>query len=608
MRHFQETWNRNSWLVAGLLGVFGFIFALIGFLPTTAICQDKALVCASDVLFKTFQMFVLNYGDPIESLWLHSARLMLPAALSIAVIQGLLATAHRRGGSLMVRLFWSDHVVICGGSVQARLLAREHMKPGRTDRVVLIHLGDKHQVEVDELAVEGIVVLTEDASREDALLRLGLHRARVVYVIAGDDQANLRIFESITAFMRAKGKRNSPLVCLLHCYNRVLGQRVLDEYLRKNTSEENCTQIDIRPFNTWMESARNLYRQLGPDTFFPVSCETDPQPHAIIIGRTWFSEQLVDQGAFLGHYLHDRKLRITLLGTGSDDWRNEVTNLYPALHNQPTGSIWQPEESRLIPVIDLNSEESKNYIDFICGIPKNQNAIIYLCMDNISDALALAHALEAHTRSNHTPIVICSPEAESSNFNLRFLNSEVESTFQDGRIFGYSSTLNGIKIDVHESFYRAELDTQALKLHNSFCGRGHDESWLNEDYEWSRESSRQAVSHLPIKAKAVGWKTPTMGTETFMDKVSDHQRELLSKMEHQRWCAERLMFGWRFSAEKKPIYYLHNNLVEYEKLLPTDKNKDKAIVSALAVLNKNNSTFKLSQRNEIDDAISKGIK
>ena len=76
--------------------------------------------------------------------------------------------------------------------------------------------------------------------------------------------------------------------------------------------------LDIRPFNTWMESARNLHRHLGPDVFHPIANQT-PNPHTIVIGRTWFSEQFVEQGAFLGHYLHDKKLKITLLG---GVWKN----------------------------------------------------------------------------------------------------------------------------------------------------------------------------------------------------------------------------------------------------------------------------------------------
>ncbi len=57
LKKLKELWIRNSWMIAGILGFFGFVLGVYGFTP---IADLEAL---SDVLYKTLQMAVLEFGE-----------------------------------------------------------------------------------------------------------------------------------------------------------------------------------------------------------------------------------------------------------------------------------------------------------------------------------------------------------------------------------------------------------------------------------------------------------------------------------------------------------------------------------------------------------------
>jgi len=97
-----------------------------------------------------------------------------------------------------------------------------------------------------------------------------------------------------------------------------------------------------------------------------------------------------------------------------------------------------------------------------------------------------------------------------------------------------------------------------------------------------RESSRQAVSHLVIKARAVG-REYELKNQNFFESLSQEEKNSLSRMEHQRWCAERLMYGWRFGTRDNKNLR-HPDLKRFDALDAKAQKKDETIVKALSAL------------------------
>ena len=66
--------------------------------------------------------------------------------------------------------------------------------------------------------------------------------------------------------------------------------------------------------------------------------------------------------------------------------------------------------------------------------------------------------------------------------------------------------------------------------------------------------------------------------------------EVLAKMEHERWQADRLLSGWRMGDTRNNISKVHTDLVPWKKLSKEVKEKDRDpvrnIVNLLKIVNK----------------------
>ena len=66
------------------------------------------------------------------------------------------------------------------------------------------------------------------------------------------------------------------------------------------------------------------------------------------------------------------------------------------------------------------------------------------------------------------------------------------------------------------------------------------------------------------------------------ESIMDKAEELMSQMEHRRWCAERYIMGYRHEEyepgtdikKQKDLWRVHSDLVPFSKLSDKEKAKD----------------------------------
>ncbi|MGC8493462.1 MAG: RyR domain-containing protein [Syntrophobacteraceae bacterium] len=129
-----------------------------------------------------------------------------------------------------------------------------------------------------------------------------------------------------------------------------------------------------------------------------------------------------------------------------------------------------------------------------------------------------------------------------------------------------------------------EQDKLASAWHEAYPRRGQngpaDKPWgqLDETY---RESNRAAADHLDIKLHSIGLERRPKAEcgENEVKTLDPDQAELLSKVEHARWCAERWLDGWRWGEEKDPKDKIHPDLVPWDKLPEAERKIDEVLVS-----------------------------
>ena len=81
-----------------------------------------------------------------------------------------------------------------------------------------------------------------------------------------------------------------------------------------------------------------------------------------------------------------------------------------------------------------------------------------------------------------------------------------------------------------------------------------------------RESNRGFVRHIPIKLARLGYTMiPRLENEPPL-KFSEPQMEELAEMEHERWMAEKIEFGWRYGPARDNFKKTHPALVPWRRM------------------------------------------
>jgi hypothetical protein len=94
-----------------------------------------------------------------------------------------------------------------------------------------------------------------------------------------------------------------------------------------------------------------------------------------------------------------------------------------------------------------------------------------------------------------------------------------------------------------------------------------------------RDANRAAAEHAPILFAAAGLRLAEAGTPAVLEEA---EVELLARVEHRRWMADRIERGWRFGETRDNARLLHPSLVAFEVLSAADQEKDRAQVRAMA--------------------------
>lgn len=105
---------------------------------------------------------------------------------------------------------------------------------------------------------------------------------------------------------------------------------------------------------------------------------------------------------------------------------------------------------------------------------------------------------------------------------------------------------------------------------------------LREDL---KESNRQQADQIPEKLQAVGYgiRQAASGPPSGL-KLTLEELEILARMEHDRWMAEKVQSGWRYGLPRDDAKKLHPCLVPWEELPEEEKDKDRQAVRQIPEL------------------------
>jgi hypothetical protein len=94
-------------------------------------------------------------------------------------------------------------------------------------------------------------------------------------------------------------------------------------------------------------------------------------------------------------------------------------------------------------------------------------------------------------------------------------------------------------------------------------------------------SNLHVVDHVPIKARAVGYRLDRRRTPGVWPPADPAMLRDLSHLEHRRYLAERSANGWRYAPVRRDEIRVHPDLLPWDRLPPVEQTLDTKLVEAL---------------------------
>ena len=583
-----------SWTAIGAGAVVTVVLGMIGFDKNAAVQEPAVHYAPSTLLYLACQLFLVNSGGvPGPVSWeLDFARFCGGLVMASTLIKLLATLFHDKWRDLRLRLY-HGHAVVCGLDRRGRKLAegfllgddgkrrpakgqssREH-RIGQERLPVVIVEWDPDNEHLKPMVELGAEVILADAADEQTLRKARVHRAKCLVAVTVNDDTNIRIATIARRLAGELRKDDEPLECRIH----IIDPRLLGLLVREEAGKQ--AQCEIRAFNAFVNSARRLLFEqdlLDPSRIGPDDSRT---AHLVIIGLGRMGEALLVEVARTAQFANLRKPRVTIIDLDARRKWNYLLSRYPHLPlccNVANVNVCQGDAHD--PAIRERLEQWARDDAQLLGVA--------ICLDDDRQAMGLRHAPAAGLRP-----------AGSAGLRSSFRAARLRKPAQ-GAVRRADAAHPVLRAPEEactpERVFRPGIEELAEIIHNAYLKEEREKTpapppgptlkpWeeLSEHY---KNSNREQAEHILWKLRAIGCrrvrtKDPRAEQVT---KLTKDEVEVLARMEHLRWCAEKWLDGWQKGPVKDERERTHPNLVPWEELSEEDRDKDRRPVGRVCGL------------------------
>lgn len=571
-RRIRAYWRRYLWfwqqdyhwpIIAGL-AILALILGYIGFRKYFAALGETR--SHWDIFYLTIQLFVLE-SDIIAgpAPWeLVVTRFLAPVVPAWTALKTLSVVFRNQLQRYHLR-HMSGHVVICGLGRKGLQLVKDFRDAG--EQVVVVEIDEGNAV-ITTCRDLGAMVLIGSATDKSLLHRARVHCAKYIFATCGNDGTNVEIAVLSYQLVHDRKAVFTGIVC---CFVHVVDLQLCELFKYHKIFTEAGDPFEVRIFNVYENSARLLLENYPLD-LAQITARDPRTVHLMVVGFGQMGESVVLQAAKTGHYANAKKLRIMIIDKQADEKRRTFCNRYPQFDKICETTFLQGDVE--IPAIREKIHEWA----------KDDRAImtVVICLDGDSRGLSCALSLLSTLKEYKIPIIVRMAE-----------NTGLATLLERGRgrpdwtthvhSFGILSLTSTRDMLLHE-----KIDFLARKIHADYVTRRKKKlpdtdpaiktdsalrDWDKLDQSL-KDSNRQQAAHIPVKLRAIGcYSAPAGKSDQSFDGFRKKEVEILAKMEHARWMAERLLVGWTLGPkdiEKKRSPYL----IDWQKLTNEIKEHD----------------------------------
>lgn len=553
---------------------YGFLLLASSTLVTFVLACAESHTSTPVTLSSVFEAMgeTLARDRSYRGFWGKLMSIMGSATLAWAAIRIYMASAGFKWDEFAARRLARNHIVLIGDSSetgrnsadlgQAAMVIELAFLFARNNLVVLCmpSISEADRVKLWE---SGVIVVKGDLSVLDLLQATSASRARLLIAMKVGSEENIAIVR--IALSPVFGRTSLKCICMVPPVSS-RAHRSLQDYLEPDTLSR------VRTFSDSELIARRMLSAYPPDEY---PHQTDNGVHILIIGFSEIGQSMALQLARIGHYRNGKRVKVTLVdGNASQRWRELVT-IYPTLPQ------WLEVQIDDMAIETVQSSDLARW-----KVNEAPIDVAYVCTRDEITNLRVARLLVRDLVRNSffvTPsprVVVLDPPGGRL---LKDLTSHHDYQYHM-RLF---SLFDGDGEVQHRDFLWELDDQRAQTLHEAYCASDDarcandpkairspsNRPWdqLSETY---REANRSSADHFDVKMRAIGCCIAKAGTATEIQITSD-ELELLARMEHDRWCADRSLNGWQFGEIRDDVRKLHPSMVPYGELSEATRQLDR---------------------------------
>ena len=560
---------------------------------------------------------------------------LLTLVVGWAAIKIYIATAGYKWDALIARYFARQHIVIMAGrSAESKTtnsqsstisevadfadqtaLAIDIAITIAAEQKVVLNIPNLHSSRLTKLWSAGVRVLKDDMELPDLLEATGVNRAKTLIAMRDLYTENIALtrtalstksipaqlppqldsYRSINRFsqkyrnyLKEKLPKyekyfSLPEVSPLECKCMIEPLSVKQNFKLEDYLEDDML-ARVRVFNESELIARRMIRDYPPDASV---AQTNQRVHVLLIGLGSVGQAIAIQLARMGHYKSNLRPKITIVDRHVKDRWQQVVKIHPTL------PAWladvEPIESH---IEDVQEKNAKKWLKDEYPI-----TMVYVCTKNELANLRITRLLlrlleqdEHKILARKLQVVALDPPGGCvlGEFSKRTDNKDRFKLFSLMKVQG-----QGAASPLATNLLTETDDEIAKALHKDYCD-GEDEKLANDPTykrkpahkpwekvaETYREANRSSADHVQVKLRAVG-RILVPSSEGSEVPLSEEEIELLARMEHERWWAERSLDGWKFATNRNDLLKEHPDMVPYDQLNEQTKGYDRKNVNKI---------------------------
>ena len=534
-----------------------------------------------DALFATVQMFTLKGSLPRgeKPVSLEVSRL-LAIFVSLYAIRAVFVGLTNRFQRMLRRL--DNHIVVVGGASHAgeigRILSQGANAAFRDpEKKARLPFGRKNVtvVEIDdaasgcEMESEEIHYIAGDALGSAVWRDARAERAKRFVVATGDEIRNAEIADAIGRYRRDRGARH-PVPCHIEV------KRLLDHasFRQLKALRAHAGTLSVFPYNPHATAAR-LALLRNPLDGGGIGPDGPDSAHLFIVGFGRMGEELALCAAHMGHFANQRRVKITVCDPDGGTLRHRLMLRYP--------SIEQVVDLRFLDFAGEHPEARAALSEIV--LEEHVRLTVAVCLPGAEEALEQALRLPESVMDKAQSVIVRLSRPE----RIRLFTDRPEGNARHGNLRAFG----GLRDEC--DLVTGNVDQLAARIHEAYRVKARSENRLTPDIDvpWEMldadllDSNRRQADHLHVKLRAIGLSPRERGGDGENIEVREFnpdELEVLARMEHSRWMADRWLSGWTPSppgTTKDSVHKTTPYLVPYDSLPDPIKEYDRDAVRGI---------------------------